>query len=240
MSDDLFTTDAFLTALSKSEVPSSRDDFASDFAELVDEVGHDIPPAPLFVASRDQKRRSGWRGFIGAGLVGAAASALVIAGVGGAIFNSQPGDALWAANKSLFGDHAAVVELASTLREADYARTRGDTDGALALLEQAHVLAAALENTQQEGVDKPEEVPTQTVTVTETPAPAPVEEEPTPTSTEPQPTVTVTDTVTVTAEPVAPTSSIDVAPTLETGTVAPAPTTTPTHSPEIGAPPIID
>ena len=227
MSDDLFTTDAFLTALSKGEV-SADDDFASDFAGLVDEVGRDIPPAPLFLATGEQKR-----------LVGAAASALVIAGVGGAIFNSQPGDALWSANQSLFGDHATVVELASTLQEADAARTRGDTDGALALLQQAHVLAAALGNTQQQAdVEKPEEQPTHTVTVTESPATPPTEK-PAPTSTEPQPTVTVTETVTVTAGP-APTPTMNVAPTLETGTVAPAPTTTPSHTPEIGAPPIID
>ncbi|MCT1562836.1 hypothetical protein [Corynebacterium glucuronolyticum] len=238
MSDDLFTTDAFLTALSKGEV-SADDDFASDFAGLVDEVGRDIPPAPLFLATGEQKRATNWRGLIGSGLVGAAASALVIAGVGGAIFNSQPGDALWSANQSLFGDHATVVELASTLQEADAARTRGDTDGALALLQQAHVLAAALGNTQQQAdVEKPEEQPTHTVTVTESPATPPTEK-PAPTSTEPQPTVTVTETVTVTAGP-APTPTMNVAPTLETGTVAPAPTTTPSHTPEIGAPPIID
>ena len=170
--------------------------------------------------------------------MGAAASALVIAGVGGAIFNSQPGDALWAANKSLFGNHAAVVELASTLQQADDARTRGDTDGALALLEQARVLAAALENTATHDgdVDKPET--TETVTVTATPSEQPAAE---PTTTEAQPTVTVTETTTVTVAPEpTPTPTTVVAPTMATGTVAPAPTATPTHAPEIGTPPIIN
>ena len=235
---DEAATDAFLTALSRGEDPSDGNDpFAADFAALVGEVSRDIPAAPRPVTSLDDRRR-GWKGFLGAGLVGAAASALVIAGVGGAIFNSQPGDALWAANKSLFGNHAAVVELASTLQQADDARTRGDTDGALALLEQARVLAAALENTATHDgdVDKPET--TETVTVTATPSEQPAAE---PTTTETQPTVTVTETTTVTVAPEpTPTPTTVVAPTMATGTVAPAPTATPTHAPEIGTPPIIN
>lgn len=78
---------------------------------------------------------------LAAGLVGAAAATLAIAGGGAAIYNSSPGDALWGASTVLFGDHASVVELAATLEEAGDRNSQGDIAGALELLDKAKGMA---------------------------------------------------------------------------------------------------
>ncbi|MDO5077092.1 hypothetical protein [Corynebacterium sp.] len=135
------------------------------------------------------------------GVLGAAAATLAIAGSGIAIYNAGPGSPLWGAHVALFSDHAAVVELASTLEQADDSRSRGDVERALELLDQARTMAADIQ--AKRGSDTG---PVTTVTVTQGPvatSTTPKSEEPEePTTTmEPPPPVTVTATVTVVQQP---------------------------------------
>ncbi|MCX7541520.1 hypothetical protein OS128_01115 [Corynebacterium sp. P5848] len=131
-------------------------------------------------------RRRGVPGFVH-GLIGAAAATLVIAGGGTAVYNAEPGSALWGVNTAMFGDHASVVELASTLEEADNRNANGDVAGALELLEQAKLMAKEINarNATKTDADKRPQAP-RTVTVTVTPE----QQDP------PEPaTITVTSTI---------------------------------------------
>ncbi|MCX7540331.1 hypothetical protein [Corynebacterium antarcticum] len=131
-------------------------------------------------------RRRAVPGFVH-GLIGAAAATLVIAGGGTAVYNAEPGSALWDVNTAMFGDHASVVELASTLEEADNRNANGDVAGALELLEQAKVMAKEI-NTRNAAKADPARHTTVPLTVTVTVTP----EQQAP----PEPaTVTVTATV---------------------------------------------
>ncbi|WP_075724844.1 hypothetical protein [Corynebacterium aquilae] len=166
-----------------------------------------------------RRRRRG--GHFMSGLIGAAAATLFIAGSGVAVYNATPGSALWGANTAIFGDHAAVVELATTLDEADTRNNQGDIEGALELLNKAKALANEMNNQPKAPAAPAPEQPRATVTRTET----------------------ATDTVTVTAPPPEPENKETPAPstvtTTVTTTVAPTPqeidpalptTTTPTTS----------
>ena len=137
------------------------------------------------------------------GIIGAAAATLAIAGSGIAIYNAGPGSPLWGAHVALFSDHAAVVELASTLEQADDSRSRGDVEGALELLDQARSMAADIQS--KRGSDSG---PVTTVTVTQGPVATSTSEKPKTEEPEepsspaaPPPPVTVTATVTVVQQP---------------------------------------
>lgn len=159
--DELFGADAFLDDLARGIDPSEgRDPLAELFLELHQDVHAPMPAAPSvddllplveptsaagsddLAARRERKRRgvSPWM----SGLVGAAAATLVIAGGGGAIYNAGPDSALWNAKVAMFGEHAAVVDLASALQEVDQLHADGDVEGAMRLLDRARALADAV------------------------------------------------------------------------------------------------
>ncbi|WP_115685248.1 hypothetical protein [Corynebacterium senegalense] len=208
----LIDDDAFLTALSRGEDPSGgSDELAGLFLELRSEVEAQMPPAPEVegaeVASLDdapsrRHRTSPWA----AGLIGAAAATVLVAGTGAALYGAAPGSPLWGPASAVFGDRAAVVELASTLDELEAANNSGDEDAARGLLEQAQLLmgsikpgAASHERRGESGttsVTVTERTTTRSTKQPQAPAPA------SPTAA-PQETVTerVTETVTVTVTP---------------------------------------
>lgn len=153
--DELFGTDAFLDELSRGVDPSGgADPLAELMLSLHHQVNAPIPAAPDLddllpeeaspVVSLDERRRrrsvSPWM----SGLVGAAAATMLIAGAGGAVYNAQPDSPLWEAKTSMFGEHAAVVDLASALEEVDKRHAEGDVEGAMQVLEQARILANAV------------------------------------------------------------------------------------------------
>ncbi|MEJ4113407.1 hypothetical protein ACGE24_05250 [Corynebacterium kroppenstedtii] len=74
-------------------------------------------------------------------LGGAAASCVLLAGSGVVIHASSPGSPLWGLNQRFFGDHAAAVELASTLDQLHDKQAAGDTEAAAELLEKARDVA---------------------------------------------------------------------------------------------------
>ncbi|MEZ2189910.1 hypothetical protein [Corynebacterium sp. CCM 9204] len=170
-----------------------------------------------------EERRRIVPGFVH-GMIGAAAATLVIAGGGTAIYNAEPGSALWGVNAAMFGDHASVVELASTLEEADNRNANGDVAGALELLEQAKLMAKEINarNTDKIDADKRPPAP-RTVTVTVTPEPQP--------PVEPE---TVTITTTVGTPPQLPSSTVPpVSSVIPSPSVTP-PTTSPLPVPDDG------
>ncbi|WP_445440627.1 hypothetical protein [Corynebacterium argentoratense] len=224
---DLAATDAYLDALSRGIDPSDGSDaLAAMLLDLRQEVHGDVAAAPVAAVARDHgnggaqvvdlrsrrvrraahsvddsRRRGRHVGPFVSGLMGAAAATLLIAGGGAAVYNSEPGDALFGMNQALFGDHAAVIELATTLEEANTRNANGDVEGALQLLEQAKAMVADI-NTKNVEPKKPAEEPrpratvTETITTTVAPEPAPGEpkssEAPTPAPASAAPTVTVT------------------------------------------------
>lgn len=125
--------------------------------------------------SKGAKKMSPWI----SGLVGAAAGAAVIAGSGAALYNATPGSPLWGPSKAIFGDRAAVVELASTLDQLEVASQAGDSDHVNTLLQQARALVDSLSspagkaNTADgsEPATEPSRPTTVTVTVTVTTTP---------------------------------------------------------------------
>ncbi|MDU0478758.1 hypothetical protein QVA66_05850 [Staphylococcus chromogenes] len=152
--NELFGADAFLDDLARGVDPSEgKDPLAQLILELHHEVNAPIPPAPSIdelmpaevdeLASRRARKRRGVSPLM-SGLVGAAAATLVIAGGGGAIYNAGPDSPLWNAKTALFGEHAAVVDLASALQEVDQRHAQGDVEGALQLLDRARALADAV------------------------------------------------------------------------------------------------
>lgn len=141
-------------------------------------------------------RRRPWA----AALVGAAAATLLIAGTGVSVYNAGPDSPLYGLNQRVFGGpDLAVVELASTLEEANKRNAEGDVKGAQEKLEQAQAMLEKLKakdrKTGQDMLDRARTTMTTTQTTT-VPAPAVV-----------APAQTVTVTSTVTAEPQAPTSA---------------------------------
>ena len=98
-------------------------------------------------------------------LGGAAASCVLLAGSGAIIHASTPGSPLWGLNQRFFGDHAAAVELASTLDQAREKQEAGDTQGAAALLEKAREVAHKAKDSGSK--DSKNDESTTTVTVTD-------------------------------------------------------------------------
>lgn len=163
--NELFGTDAFLDDLSRGIDPSQgRDPLAEMFLELHQEVNAPMPAAPNLddllpeapaddLAARRERKRRGVSPLM-SGLVGAAAATLLIAGGGGAIYNAGPTSPLWNAKIALFGEHAAVVDLASALQEVDQLHAKGDVDGAMKLLDRARALADAVNARDRESTQK--------------------------------------------------------------------------------------
>lgn len=155
----LMDDDAFLTALSRGTDPSGGDDeLAALFLELREDVEKQMPPAPLIegadegptvipLASRRRARKG--RPFL-AGLLGAAAATLAIAGSGSMLYNATPDSPLWGLSSAVFSDRAAVVELAGTLEEIDSRAAEGDMDGTRQLLEEARRVLRELQNAPAE------------------------------------------------------------------------------------------
>lgn len=175
-----------------TKISSERDSVAS---AAPGGVTTEHTPAEVvdLTSRRTPKHRVGW---LGAGLTGAAAATLIIAGGGALIHSAEPGDPLWGLNEAIFSHHAAVVELASTLEEADSRNASGDVQGALQLLEQAKAMAQQMNANQVKKIVTPTTVevtitpPPTTQTVTETLVPEP--------TTAPPSTVTITSKVVVT------------------------------------------
>lgn len=116
------------------------------------------------------------------GFIGAAAATAVIAGSGAALYSATPSSPLWGVSSGVFGDHAAAVELASTLDEIEVASQEGNYDSVAALLHQARALVDSMHvKPQHDGSGAPASEATHrpgtvTVTVTSTPGgPAPAQ-----------------------------------------------------------------
>lgn len=265
---DLFGTDSFIDALGQGHDPSDgADELAAMLLDLRDEVTAPMPAAPVlpeivaapaetsrisdtgaaarvtsFAEHRAKKRRRALpkrrAGGIGPAFIGAAAATLVIVGGGGAVYNASPDSALWPANVAIFGNHASVVELATTLEEADSRNANGDVEGALELLDKARSMAREINTRERAEAERrlaeTEAKITETVTVTQTvtqPAPPPPAETVTVTETLEIPVLSTTPTTTT---PVNPANPLDPAnPNEPSGA---APTTEPAPVPiEIGA-----
>ncbi|MDO4915530.1 hypothetical protein [Corynebacterium sp.] len=97
-------------------------------------------------------------------LGGAAASCVLLAGGGAVIHASTPGSPLWGLNQRMFGDHAAAVELASTLDQVREKQEAGDTQGAAELLEKAREVAHKAKDSGSKDSKKDESTTTVTVT----------------------------------------------------------------------------
>ncbi|MEJ5997531.1 hypothetical protein [Corynebacterium sp. H130] len=253
--DELFATDAFLDDLSRGVDPSNgADPLAELMLSLHHEVNAPIPAPPSVdellpeVASLDERRERRRRGIspFMSGLVGAAAATLLIAGTGGAVYNANPESPLWGAKVAMFGEHAAVVDLASALDEVDKRHAQGDVEGAMQVLERARVLADAVnakdrESTQR-AIEELEarivEVPTtvtQSVSTTATSVETSVATTTSREPAEPQTPIILTEVETVTVTVVKPTTVVAVpsqtaAPTSSAVTETPSQSADPTPS----------
>ena len=257
--DELLASDAFLTDLSRGVDPADgSDELAALLLGLRDEVEAPMPPAPELpgeavteenpaVASLDERRNkrgkkagvrtSPWL----AGLVGAAAATVMVAGTGAALYNATPGSALWGPSEAVFGDRTNSVEFASALDEIDSKTESGDIAGARVLIDQLResLNQDRSERTQQDkdGAEAPVVHHKDTVTVTNAPKP---EDKPKPAAEPEKP-----ETVTVTPEPVTQTVTVtETAPsqggrgTESSSSVRPTSTTPtiPTTTKQLGAP----
>lgn len=101
-------------------------------------------------------KRSGMNPWA-AGFIGAAAASALIAGSGAALYNATPGSPLWGASTVVFGDRAAAVELASTLKEIEVASQAGDTVYLEQLLQQANRLVESMKPVPAAGDDAVED-----------------------------------------------------------------------------------
>ena len=259
--DELLASDAFLTDLSRGVDPAGgSDELAALLLDLRDEVEAPMPPAPELpgeavteenpaVASLDARRAErGKRGKKAgvrtspwlAGLVGAAAATVMVAGTGAALYHATPDSALWGPSEAVFGDRTNSVEFASALDEIDSKTESGDIAGARVLIDQ---LRESLNQDRSEraeqdknGAEAPVVNHKDTVTVTNAPKP---EEKQKPAEPEQPATITVTPepvTQTVTVTETAPSQggrdtepSSSARPTSTTSTI-------PTTTKQLGAP----
>lgn len=154
---------------------------------------------------KDEKRfrTSPWM----AGLVGAAAATVMVAGTGAALYNATPGSALYGPSEAIFGERTDVVEFATALDEIDNKTQSGDIAGARVLIEQ---LRDSLKDDREQKRNERDVVPapqaTNTVTVTKAPPKKDKPED----SRKPE-------TVTVTPDPVTHTVTVTEAPQPTTG-----------------------
>lgn len=234
--------DAFLTALSRGEDPSGgSDELAALLLQLREEVTAQMPPAPEIdapesgaapedgssVVDRGEKRRRRGTSPWLAGLIGAAAATVVVAGTGSALYNATPGSPLWGPATAVFGDRAAVVELAGTLEELEAASASGDDAAARSLLEQAQALMGIIGHgagQDQDASETPSVTVTERTTAQATPQPTPGSAPAAPAPAPETVTETRTQTVTVTVTPEPPRE--DPATTQPTPTSAPRPSAT--------------
>lgn len=146
---ELEFSDALLTELSQGiDRSGGTDPLAGMLLELRNDVERPMPAPPQLQAQvvelRDRRRVRP----LFAGLVGAAAATLVIAGSGAVLFNAGPDSPLYGLSTKIFPrpDSAPdVVELASTLEEMNSLAERGDMDGVRLLIEQARLMAKDME-----------------------------------------------------------------------------------------------
>ncbi|WP_257159343.1 hypothetical protein [Corynebacterium cystitidis] len=208
----LVDDDAFLTSLSEGVDPSDgTDDLAALFLELREDVERQMPPAPVVEGADEQpavislgKRRSrrSANQWI-AGLVGAAAATVVVAGSGAALYNATPGSPLWNVSTAVFGDRTAVVELASTLEDMQVAADNGDIESTRELLGQARLIVSGIKDPADTKPSDTSPSPRPTVTVTQTETvevPAGAAGEPEGPAAEPVATATVTSVAPETAD----------------------------------------
>lgn len=239
--------DEFLTALSRGIDPShGSDELAAAFLALREEVEAPMPQAPLIdggggtssepptqeqpavVSLEERRKRRSRTNPWTAGLVGAAAATVLVAGSGAALYNATPGSPLWGPSQALFGEDTNYVELAGALDEIETKTESGDIAGARLLIEQMRESLKAAERPQKQERDGGQrERAKETVTVTTEPkkrdgAPAPSPAAP------PTETVTVTVVVTEPAAPAAPAAqgSNQPAPAHPSAPAAPAPQAT--------------
>ncbi len=226
---DVQADDAFLTSLSLGVDPSDgADELASLLLGLRDEVEAPMPSAPLIDgalapvtsltehrAKRDASRRfrtSPWM----AGLVGAAAATVVVAGSGAALYSASPGSALWGPSQAVFGERKNVVELATKLDEIETMTESGNLAGAKLLIDQLRESMNLERGVPPEDGGDP--APKETVVVTPEPEPAGEKTQETVTVTLEPTTVTVVVTeqpgeTTTTGSSAAPSSTRQGAPT---------------------------
>lgn len=238
---DVQADDAFLTSLSLGVDPSDgADELASLLLGLRDEVEAPMPSAPLIDgalapvtsltehrAKRDASRRfrtSPWM----AGLVGAAAATVVVAGSGAVLYSASPGSALWGPSQAVFGERKNVVELATKLDEIETMTESGNLAGAKLLIDQLRESMNLERGVPPEDGGDP--APKETVVVTTEPEPAGEKTQETVTVTLEPTTVTVVVTeqpgeTTTTGSPAAPSSTRQGAPTPGPAAHPGAPTT---------------
>ncbi|MDK8795539.1 hypothetical protein QP968_07440 [Corynebacterium sp. MSK041] len=224
---DVEADDAFLTSLSHGVDPSDgADELASLLLGLRDEVEAPMPAAPLIDeavapvtslterrAAREASRRfrtSPWM----AGLVGAAAATVAVAGTGAALYSATPGSVLWGPSQAVFGERKNVVELATKLDEIENMTESGNLAGAKLLIDQLRESMNLERGTSAPGASAPKE------TVVVTPEPEQPSEEKSP------------ETVTVTLEPTTVTVVVTEQPSEATATgTSTAPSSTRQSSP---------
>ncbi|QPK79618.1 hypothetical protein G7Y31_02590 [Corynebacterium lizhenjunii] len=214
----LVADDDFLDALSQgTDTTQGQDPLAGLLLSLKEEVDAPMPAAPQIEGAQDEaavislpERRARRRGAHpwASGLIGAAAATLVVAGSGAAVYNAQPGSALYGAHTALFGseDASSVVELAATLEQAENKAASGDFEGARELINQLRARVEAASRQERHALSQLEELeksPAPTKTVTERPDQPPAEraEEPAPVTETTTAYATEYVTVTVTAPP---------------------------------------
>lgn len=174
--EPLIADDSYLTDLSLGTAPEG-DALADLFMELREDVMAPMPPAPVIegaelepqvISLADVKRRRRANPWL-AGLVGAAAATVALAGSGAVIHAANPGDPLYGARSAIFGSSdTSVVELASTLEEIQSRAESGDIDGTRELLEQARKQLADAESRARENGETARVAATSTVTETAT------------------------------------------------------------------------
>lgn len=255
---DVQASDAFLTELSRGVDPSDgSDELAALFLELRTEVEAPMPAAPelpnpgvVDLEQRRARRGSDYRDTDKherrfrtrpwlAGVVGAAAATVVVAGTGAALYNATPGSALWGPSEAVFGERTNSIEFASALDEIEDKTQSGDIAGARVLIEQLRESlnqerSDRSKSSQRDGVAPVAPNSTTTATVSHQPQPtekpaAPAEAATVTVTPEP-----VTQTVTVT-ETAAAQGGVD----RETSSSVNAPLTTstiPTTTKTLGAP----
>lgn len=217
----------------REEVHSdAASDAVPDIRALLDQAADNdtttdsaVAPVASMATHRAQRRRPQQprlMGMVGGAALGAvAASAMIVVG-GTTVYNAQPGGPLWGARVAVFGEpQADMVQLASTLEEADELRERGDVEGAKRLIAQARELINYLDERDRELAHRRVEEAQRTVTMTPA-APRP--------STR---TSTVTATVTQSNSP-ASTQSSKPSATTETTTATETVTETVTEAHEYG------
>lgn len=253
---DVQASDAFLTELSRGIDPSDgSDELAALFLELRTEVEAPMPAAPELpgpcVVDVEQRRAQRGGGFRDtdkherrfrtspwfAGVVGAAAATVVVAGTGAALYNATPGSALWGPSEAVFGEGTNSIEFASALDEIEDKTQSGDIAGARVLIEQ---LRESLNHGRSDRSKRSQRDGAAPVAPNST---APVSHQPQPTEKPAAPVEAAT--VTVTPEPVTQTVTVTETAAAQGGVVretsssvkAPSTTSTiPTTTKMLGAP----